>query len=159
MIATVQAVSYFYETVPNRPYDASSLLSRFAEAGVNLPGLCGHSPRPRAHPARALSRRPATADADRGAKKLLRRSASRFNRGELSISLARSRSFILATAKDVTVSTIHFNDDRNCVTGLYTFGHDRVDLIQRHELGMQKGSQDLCFYATDQDRCQDSKVG
>jgi hypothetical protein len=36
MIATVQAVSYFYATVPNRPHDASSLLSELAEAGVNL---------------------------------------------------------------------------------------------------------------------------
>ena len=36
MIATVQAVSYFYATVPDRPDDACRLLSRLAEAGVNL---------------------------------------------------------------------------------------------------------------------------
>jgi hypothetical protein len=36
MNATVQAVSYFYATVPNEPHDASRLLSRLAEAGVNL---------------------------------------------------------------------------------------------------------------------------
>jgi hypothetical protein len=36
MIANVQAVSYFYATVANRPDDACRLLSRLAEAGVNL---------------------------------------------------------------------------------------------------------------------------
>jgi hypothetical protein len=36
MIATVQAVSYFYATVHNRPHDASSLLSELVEAGVSL---------------------------------------------------------------------------------------------------------------------------
>jgi hypothetical protein len=36
MIASVQAVSYFYATVANRPDDACRLLSRLAEAGVNL---------------------------------------------------------------------------------------------------------------------------
>jgi hypothetical protein len=36
MIATVQAVSYFYATVADRPNDACRLLSQLAEAGVNL---------------------------------------------------------------------------------------------------------------------------
>ena len=36
MIATVQAVSYYYATVPDRPDAACRLLSRLAEAGVNL---------------------------------------------------------------------------------------------------------------------------
>lgn len=36
MIATVQAVSYFYATVPDRPDDACRLLSQLAGAGVNL---------------------------------------------------------------------------------------------------------------------------
>lgn len=36
MIATVQAVHYFYATVPNRPDDACRILSQLAEAGVNL---------------------------------------------------------------------------------------------------------------------------